>query len=193
VSGVVESPGSSNANEASGLKMAIVKYTPDGAVQWRKVVPESGPNLILEGMWINRSGSILLGCTEKLTDGNCSLEVTRFDAIGNCTLCRRYPAPEGYTSSSMRSASFWGYGQFDLLSEISGGYGADNNRVGGGNSILVTEYDPNGNLVRQKAFTVTAHADNAVRGCFGYVGVGNIIIGMAGPIEGIRPLMVLCY
>ncbi len=74
----------------TGNKLGLIKYGPDGAKLWERVVSESGPTVMPVGLSLNANFDALIVGNETRADGRSDAAVAMFDTNGSRIQCFHY-------------------------------------------------------------------------------------------------------
>ncbi len=171
-----------------GSQLGVVKYSPDGTRIWRRLVDQSGPAVVLEGIALNHIGSLLVGGTERRLDGTWGVVLARYDSFGNLAHSQRFSAPAGYRNISLLAPMLMPNDEMCIIGQAAPG-NADTIRDNSG--VWMARYSPDGNLLQQSVFDTGVYAPNIVTDANAQVKLA--ITGQAGTATGHRNFMVLRY
>lgn len=175
-------------NSAEGLRMAIQKYSPDGETIWERVAADSGPAVVVDGISLNLLGDVVIGGTERNSDGNWNVVIARYDTFGNSTLVARYPAGPGEMSASLSAPFLFSNEGVVLVGQTCAGAGVQMREEC---TTAVVMCKPDGAVLRQMQFNSAPGTLNVPRDCV--MSPDLILTGRTGPSNGHQTLMVVAY
>jgi hypothetical protein len=155
---------------------------------WQRVVQDSGPTVVFEGLSLNAQGSLVVGGTEQRADGNWNIVLARYDSFGNLIRTWRYTPPSGYRCAALQSPVLLGSAETRLVGQLAPG-GPDTLHYN--SSLLFARFTPEGSLLQQSLFDT-----GSVGPTMAYdvnTQIAFVVTGQAGKESGQHSLMVLHY
>ncbi len=186
VGGVFSTRGSSPSSQ--GVKLGVVKYSPDGTRLWRRVVEDSGPTVVMEGLSLNPTGNLVVGGTEHRLDGHWEIVLHRFDGFGNLRQSWSYANPAGYHSAALLTPALLGSEETRIVGRMAP---SSTDEMNGNSSILFARFSPEGHLLQQSLFDGGVYAPNKVNDLNPFVDF--VFTGQAGMANNEHSLMLICY
>ncbi len=187
ISGVVGTWDASTGVD-SGLRMALEKLNPDGARIWWRVVANSGPAVVVEGISVNTLGDVMAGGTEKRSDGTWNVVFVRYDAWGNLSYAGHYSIPAGNKSAALANAMLFSDSTCLLTGEVGSGSGYNmHNECTAFTAVCAA----NGSAQEQFLYHAAPVSVNVIRDAI--MSPGAFLTGQTGTNSMTRSLMVLSY
>jgi DNA-binding SARP family transcriptional activator len=188
VAGIVDTGDAAHGGQ--GTALAIEKLASDGTRLWRRIVPHSGPAVVLDGLAIDVMGNIALGGTEYQPDSNQGIMLAHYDAFGNLVKTWRYPLPSGYHSANLHALALDGEGNIRFLGQISpGNIGAMNEK----SSVILGACALDGHARPSSLFDAGPDQPNVGEDLTCASQNRLVVTGQAGLPGGQRTLSVLFY